>query len=684
MLRSEPMKKVTLLAARNILVRLVHVLQSLGRVQLVTFTPDGEGYLRQASSHNYFPAEGYLVTLRSVKDYLKLAPPPAPEPIGEAELMVTLPDQMEALSAAVQAVRERGEALRAEITRLDREISALEPFADLPLDLRLLSGYETLRIFAVQADKDFALPQLPYEVHDIFRPEPRRQSVILRRPVTPVGPGGTRKKPAPRILAVAAAHAEALRAKLNELGLSLLPTPASEGEGPAGERLAELRLRRAEAERELAELDAKRGGVAREWRDFVFAAEEALVALLAKNLGSTNFAVSSYVVAGSFWARERELGEIRARVRESFPVGVEFVVEEEISAHEHEPAEVVPTTQNYSRWTRPFAVLTEMFSVPRYDEIDPTAVMAICFPLFFGFMIGDAGYGLGLALIGWYLGRKLEYLPGMEETRSLCRVLMVSGICGLLFGLFVFADFLGVPFQGEEGAVFWWGRIVPGLPHPLLLKTEGASVTNMLILSILVGWFHMGLGCVFGIINELPHSRRHALGKLGQLAIITGFVLLISGLEAFRGCELGALLWDTLLRPVELGGAGTVNAVLLLSGLVLVGLGEGPLGLIEFFGLFGNVVSFTRLALVGVSKAAVAIAVNTVLIPQLLAGGGAIKFILFAAVFVVAHLALVLLGGLSASIQAVRLHYCETFAKFFHGGGMRFAPFGIKRVYTRS
>jgi V/A-type H+-transporting ATPase subunit I len=111
--------------------------------------------------------------------------------------------------------------------------------------------------------------------------------------------------------------------------------------------------------------------------------------------------------------------------------------------------------------------------------------------------------------------------------------------------------------------------------------------------------------------------------------------------------------------------------------------GEGPAGLIEFFGLFSNVVSFSRLALVGVAKGAVAMAVNGAILPMIVAGpagGRALGVVLL----VLCHAMLAGLGALTASIQALRLNYFEAFSKFFAGGGAKFAPFGAARVYTRA
>jgi V/A-type H+-transporting ATPase subunit I len=126
---------------------------------------------------------------------------------------------------------------------------------------------------------------------------------------------------------------------------------------------------------------------------------------------------------------------------------------------------------------RPFEVLTGMLPLPRYGTIDPTPYVAVTFPMFFGLMLGDAGYGMVLALLALLLHRRSQ--PGTP----LRAVAEVTGPCAL------FAIDLGVLFGEYFGDL---GRRWLGL-HPLWLDREVAIVA-FLLLTLSIGLVHVVLG----------------------------------------------------------------------------------------------------------------------------------------------------------------------------------------------
>ena len=684
MLRSERMSRVTVTGDRRLLVRLVHVLQSLGCVQLIDGLEHPEHGIGRADAHSYFPVEGYLVALRSIKEYLQLAPPRQWTPVPEGELILSFPDRMEMLAEAVREIRHSIEQLQARKKSLEESMQAVRPFETWSMDLSALHGAKSLRVFAL--NHAGPLPEFdgaPTEL-DAPRAEPERE-----RPA-PALPFKAPKRMTLRLLAVETAQADAFQASATRLGVTLLPLPPAELRGNPAECLRELAAKWRAASTALQGAENERKTLAAEWNEFIHASEEALVSLLAKSQGSTGFCICRYGTTGSFWVPSRDAARVMEHLRREFPDGLDFTLADAASAsaahghdaHGAEDEPAAPTALVDSSVTRPFRALTTMFGIPRYDEIDPTPMLTLFFPVFFGFMIGDVGYGLIMAVFGYCLRRRFKAAAYGEVAAQFSTLLWVGGIVATLFGFFVFADAFGIPFHEEHGMVFWWGSLIGMLPHPILLKTEGHSVNNMLILSVLVGWLQMSVGCAFGIWNEWRHSVRHVIARVGQLLAVSGFSLLVLGLDAFRASTLGGAVWSTVLAPVNAAGTAAVIEWSLLAGIVCIGIGEGAMGLLEIIGLFGNVVSYTRLALIGVSKAAVAIAVNSIILPQIIHADFSAGLVFFAVLLVVLHLVLVILGCLSASIQSVRLHYCETFAKFFKGGGVLFQPFGMRRVFT--
>ena len=121
-----------------------------------------------------------------------------------------------------------------------------------------------------------------------------------------------------------------------------------------------------------------------------------------------------------------------------------------------------------------------------------------------------------------------------------------------------------------------------------------------------------------------------------------------------------------------------------IIGLVLAVITEGPFAIMESLSMLTNLISYTRLAAVGISKAGLAIAVNIIYIDMLMPNN-IILFVLWLIAFALTELFLiVLLGALSVGIQALRLHYVEFFMKFNEGGGEPFKPFGPISSYSRA
>jgi V/A-type H+-transporting ATPase subunit I len=123
------------------------------------------------------------------------------------------------------------------------------------------------------------------------------------------------------------------------------------------------------------------------------------------------------------------------------------------------------------------------------------------------------------------------------------------------------------------------------------------------------------------------------------------------------------------------------SIIFLLIGVVLATWGEGGMALSEVMGVFSNILSYTRLAAIGIAKAAMAFAFNTLLIPCI-KGNDPVWFVLGWIFLGMAHFLVFALGGLSSGIQALRLNLVEFFMKFFKGGGVKFNPFSYVRKYT--
>jgi V/A-type H+-transporting ATPase subunit I len=257
----------------------------------------------------------------------------------------------------------------------------------------------------------------------------------------------------------------------------------------------------------------------------------------------------------------------------------------------------------------------------------------VFFPLLFGLMLADIGYGLALAGLGLLLHRRSK--PGslkraVAEIIGPCAAFAI--LCGILFGEF-FGDF---------------GHSL-GL-KPILYDRGEAAVASLLV-AVGLGVVHVGLGLVLGIVAKWRREPKHAIGS-GVAALMVAFIILalLAALE---------VLPRALLTPSVIA--------LLVAFPILVAL-EGAIAPVEFLATLGNILSYARVMALGMASVMLAIVANR------MAGavGGALVGFLFALLF---HLVNFAIGIFGPTVHALRLHYVEFFGKFYSPGGTPYRPF---------
>jgi V/A-type H+-transporting ATPase subunit I len=213
------------------------------------------------------------------------------------------------------------------------------------------------------------------------------------------------------------------------------------------------------------------------------------------------------------------------------------------------------------------------------------------------------------------------------------------------------------------------------------------GISDMIYLSILFAALHLGAGFIFGFVNELPHSKKFALAKLGWFSCTFGLFTILT--YALSWNRVAHWVWNVPLgwfprapEPIGLSGFVGIPGIPFLSLLLilgaLLGLTESIIAPIEVAGLLANIMSYTRLAGIGIGKAAIAGAFNTLILEGLIFPGQIGWVVLGAVLLVLSQILVFLLGGISAGIQALRLNYVEAFIKFYTGNGVPFRPFGMK------
>jgi len=347
-------------------------------------------------------------------------------------------------------------------------------------------------------------------------------------------------------------------------------------------------------------------------------------------VGATRY---TFVLVG--WLPRRDLPNLRQTLQRE--VGPELCVEEmKISREEMKQA---PVALANTPVVRPFEFLVTLISLPRYGALDPTPLVALFMPIFFGLIVGDIAHGILLTLLAALLYRFCR----TPIYRSLVQVMFICAFWTILFGI-IFGEFLGA-----------LGHQIFGL-KPLWIERSGAALKSLFAFAVAVGAAHVLLGFVLGIAEAVrARSGKQLSERLGKfIALIAVFWLV---------AVVAGTLPKTLSTP---GIAGLIVGMVLLSlPLGWIGAIVGP---IETLGLIGNVLSYLRLAAIGLSSFYLAEVANRLY-------GISTNIALGAIVAGLLHALNLAIGIVSATIQSLRLHYVEFFTKFYEGGGAPFRPF---------
>ena len=349
------------------------------------------------------------------------------------------------------------------------------------------------------------------------------------------------------------------------------------------------------------------------------------------------FAATQRAFVAECWVPRRELARLRREVEARLGAAV---LVEDLATSPRDPD--APLLMRNSRLARPFEPLVRFLDLPRAGSVDPTLLMALFLPLMLGAMVGDVGYGVVLVALALYARRSLA--ARAPALAGLAWIALAGAAWTIVFGVLygeLFGD-LGRRLVGDWA--LWRYRPSAEALEPLLL------------FAVAVGALHVVLGLGLGAWEAARFRERGALlDKLGTLLALGG----LFGLAGWAADELPA----GALNPSV--AAAVVGLVLMMSLDGALGVVTGPL---ELMGTIGNVLSYLRLAAVGLASAHLAGVAN-----ELATVGPIWMGVLVAAFFHSLNLAL---AGFSPVIQALRLHYVEFFGAFFTGGGRAFSPFG--------
>ena len=731
------MSRVSVTGSKRVMDDVVETVHGMNLVHVTDYDGSWEGFSPGDPAEGAEEAASKLVTVRALESTLGIEGEETGRPriIDDDELEAELED----VRTRVNELDDRRSELRGEIREIDERIDSARPFAALGIDLDLLEGYDSLTV-AVGEGEEAEIRAALDGADGVDGYELYAQAEYVAAFVYPdVGVEDA---------LVGAAFTEY---EIPELG---------DGDGATSPEayIDDLGSRREALESELETVDSEIEDLKHEVAGFLLAAEEKLSIEVQKREAPLSFATTENAFVAEGWVPTERVPELvdglDERVGDHAEVDeLERAAYEDGHAHEreelaadegHDDGEAVadggramsggtpPVIPDNRPGAKPFEMLVGVINRPRYNELDPTLVLFLTFPAFFGFMIGDVGYGILYMLMGWVLMSKFDS-PGF---RSLGGVAIWAGVFTTIFGV-LYGEFFGLHELGY--VVFGEG----GSP-----MDKGLSPANIafawawLIVSLLLGLVHLSIGYVIGFVDDLSHGIVDAVTEnVSWLMLMLGAWVWVfsTHLQAFKPELLyttfnaeGATVAGSAVGPqevaYELGFAGFPETVGIVAGVIgLVGLalliyGEGGIGLLESLNVFVNVLSYTRIAAVLLAKAGMAFVVNLLVFGAYQGPDGGVHFIynemggmaaaneavateggeimfgglltdasgamfivallVGAVIFVIGHILVLLLGITSAGLQGIRLEYVEFFNKFYEGGGKPYEPFGYERRYT--
>ena len=313
----------------------------------------------------------------------------------------------------------------------------------------------------------------------------------------------------------------------------------------------------------------------------------------------------------------------------------------------------VPVQLKNNWLTRPLNMVTEMYSLPAYDNVDPNPLMAPFFILFYGIMMADMGYGILMILAGLFITKKYRPKGTMGHMFSLVTLCGVSTfIMGAITGGF-FGDFLTQVVKLTTGADF----ALPSLFTPL------DDTLMILVGAMCLGFVQIVTGMAISFIRKLQKGQ-----------VLDAVFEELTWWIVFAGIGVMALGYGNVMLYV---GLALVVLGPIVTGKGLMGKITGIFGSVynHVTGYFGDLLSYARLMALMLAGSVIAQVFNTLgAIP-----GNIVVFLIISLAGNTLNFALNLLG---CYVHDLRLQCLEYFGKFYEDGGKPFRPLAINTKFV--
>jgi V/A-type H+-transporting ATPase subunit I len=584
--------------------------------------------------------EDLLIRLRSIIKALHLPSVTVDEVERQRHYLELWQMDSQALAAEVTRVIEQVEdrtaslaqaqtSMEAEMALLARYEPILQKIQPLAKQIVTTGAYDSVALLVERRYKG-ALEELKRELDQITKSQCEIVSTDVDEDTTAV------------IVVFGKKYSDAVHKFLAMENVNQIRLPSEFQDMPFDVAYEQLRQRRAELPAQLEKVKQELAEMSAQWYVKLSTIRDVLVDKIEEISAIPKFGQTEYAFVITGWLPVDKLKEFRRAIVEKF--GTDVIINQlEIDEREYDET---PVALKNPKWVEPasWAMSYLMGGKPKYGTVDPSIVWAISYPLIFGMIVGDIGYGaLMLAAILW-MRFKFKDKPSVQLATGL---LGPAATAAILFGFF-YGEFFG-------GVLWKAGWIIPIKVLGFTLPYNREHVVEPFMLMALgLGVIQILFGLVLGVVNSVRTKHlKHAFVKGGLAGFIAGAVILIITFLLLKANPVGKFI----------GGA------VMLAGILAVFRWGGIMGFVETLETIGGIASYIRIMAVGLSDAIFATAINE------MAASDAIPTPVAIVLLLLFHGLHLVLAVFTPTIHALRLNLLEFGGKYYEASKEEYRPF---------
>ncbi len=537
-------------------------------------------------------------------------------------------------------------AIESEIAQLGRYEPILQKIQPLAKQIVTTGAYESVALLIERRYKG-ALEQLKAELDKITH----KQCEIVSTDVD--------EETTAAIMVFSRAYSDPVHKFLAVENVNQIRLPGEFQDLPFDVAYDELKAKRKELPENLKKITAELESMSIKWELRLLAIRDVLTDKIDEVGVIPKFGCTDYTFVISGWTPLADFEELSREILKRW--GAEVVVSK-TEIKEDMYAETPVAVKNPKR-VAPYSMLMNVRGVPKYGTVDPTWMLFIFFPLFYGMIVGDFGYGaVMLAVIVWlrFKFREVELIQVATTILGPAATMVI--VFGLAYGegfgnapkLLGWLDYNKAHYAETGQKIYEWFGTVPVFYRP-------EHIMAYMWIALLAGVVHVLLGLIVGVVNSIKTKHtKHLQEKGGLLVTILG-VLVIVGLGQLT------IITDTIGQTGQMWvqiGVGVVS----LAGMYYALRGGGVMGAVEMLESVAHMASYIRIMAVGLAGAMFANAINSLMGAM----GHPIAGILMG---VLLHALHIVMASFSPMIHALRLNLLEFFGKFYETGKQPYSPF---------